>query len=250
MTIAIFRFYAELNELLPEKKRFSNQEVEFKGRQSVKHLIESQGIPHTEVDLILAGSQSVGFDYIPKDGDLISLFPVFETFDISVINHLHPQPLRDPKFILDGHLGKLASYLRMLGFDTLYRNDYGDQELADITQETNRILLTRDRGLLKRNKVTHGFLIRSRDPKRQLFSVVERFDLVNLFKPFSRCITCNGILVPVKKGEIINQLEPKTKKYFDEFKQCSNCGKIYWAGSHHEQMKNLIDWIIEKTNNK
>jgi hypothetical protein len=247
MTKAIFRFYAELNELLPAKKRFTNQTVEFNGRQTVKHLIESQGIPHTEVDLILANSRSVGFDYIPLDGELISVYPVFESFDVSEVNRLRPKPLREPKFILDGHLGRLASYLRMLGFDSTYRNDFSDEELADISVDEKRILLTRDRGLLKRDKVTHGFLIKTRDPRQQLLSVVRRFDLASLIHPFSRCIACNGVLETVEKLEIMDQLEPKTKKYFDTFKRCSVCRRIYWAGSHHKRMSKLIDWVLGDT---
>jgi hypothetical protein len=246
MTKAIFRFYAELNELLPVKIRFSDQEIEFNGRQTVKQLVESRGIPHTEVDLILANGQSIGFDYIPLEGELISVYPVFESFDVSSVNLLRPKPLKEPKFVLDGHLGRLASYLRMLGFDTSYRNDFGDVELAEISVVEKRILLTRDRGLLKRDKVTHGFLIKTRDPKEQLLSVVRRFELGRLINPFSRCISCNGMLELVEKDNVIDQLEPKTKKYFNKFKRCSICRKVYWAGSHHERMLKLIDWIIRE----
>jgi len=247
MTTVNFRFYAELNDLLPDRKLFSDQMIEFNGRQTVKHLIESQGIPHTEVDLILADSRSVGFDYIPQEGELISVYPVFESFDISLVNLLRPTPLREPKFVLDGHLGRLASYLRMLGFDSSYRNDFNDEELAEISVNEKRILLTRDRGLLKRDKVTHGFLIKTRDPRQQLLSVVRRFDLAKLIHPFTRCIACNGILEPVEKEEVIDLLEPKTRKYFDIFKRCTSCGKVFWAGSHHERMSRLIDWVINET---
>lgn len=243
MTTAIFRFYAELNDLLPVMKRFSDQKIEFKGRQTVKHLIESQGIPHTEVDLILANSQSVGFDHIPLEGERISVYPVFESFDISLVNCLRLKPLREPKFALDGHLGRLASYLRMLGFDTSYRNNFDDEELVEISVDEYRILLTRDRGLLKRDKVTHGFLIKTRDPKQQLLSVVRRFDLASLFHPFTRCIACNGVLEQVEKEEIIDQLEPKTRKYYFQFMQCPKCKKIFWDGSHKEKMIRLINWL-------
>lgn len=246
MTTAIFRFYAELNDLLSLSRRFKDQRVEFKGRQTVKHLIESQGIPHTEVDLILADREVVGFEHIPQEGELVSVYPVFESFDISAINHLRPQPLRETKFVLDGHLDRLAAYLRMLGFDSLYKNDFSDEELAEISANDNRILLTRDRGLLKRQKVTHGFLIKTLEPREQLFSVVHRFHLDLHRKAFSRCIACNGILASVKKESILDQLEPKTRKYFNEFRRCDNCGKIYWRGSHLEKMKILIRWIEEK----
>lgn len=246
MTTAIFRFYAELNELLPLNKQFSDQTIKFNGRQTVKHLIESQGIPHTEVDLILANSQPVGFDHIPLEGEHISVYPVFESFDIALANHLRPKPLREPKFVLDGHLGRLASYLRMLGFDSSYRNDFRDEELAEISVAEARILITRDRGLLKRDMVTHGFLVKSRDPKQQLFSVVKRFDLARLISPFTRCLSCNGVLEQVEKEEIVDQIEPKTKEYFEKFKRCPLCCKVYWAGSHHKKMSNLIEWIIQE----
>ena len=247
MTTAFFRFYAELNQLLPERRRFLVQTVEFKGRQSVKHLIESQGIPHTEVDLILANGFSVGFDHIPADGELISVYPGFESFDISPSNRLRPEPLRTPKYILDGHLGRLASFLRMLGFDTSYRNDYTDEDLAAFSLKEARILLTRDRGLLKRKLVKHGYLITSKDPRQQLHSVVKRFDLIGKIRPFTRCISCNGSLEDVEKEEIMELLKPKTKRYFDHFVRCSACGKIYWAGSHHQRMQILIEELIENS---
>lgn len=243
MTTAIFRFYAELNVLLPANKRFQDNQQEFKGRQTVKHLIESQGIPHTEVDLILANGSSVDFSYIPAEGDLISVYPVFESFDISPVIRLRPLPLREPRFVLDGHLGRLTAYMRMLGYDSLYRNDFSDEELASISENEARILLTRDRGLLKRDQVSHGYLITTRDPRQQVLAVVRRFDLISSFKPFFRCIACNGVLVTVSKAEVIDQLEPKTKLFYEDFKLCENCGKVYWKGSHHQHMTTLIDWV-------
>ncbi len=250
MTTAIFRFYAELNALLPADKRFQDVWVQFKERQTVKHLIESLGIPHTEVDLILANGKSVDFLYIPEEDDLISVYPVFESFDISPLNRLRPKPLRESRFVLDGHLGRLAAYLRMLGFDSLYRNDFLDEELATISENDTRILLTRDRGLLKRRQVTHGYLITTRDPRQQLMDVVRRFDLISSIQQFTRCIACNGILVSVCKADIIQQLEPRTKQYFELFKRCENCGKIYWKGSHYDRMLTLIEWVRKSSDDK
>ena len=160
MTTAFFRFYAELNNLLPVNQRFRDIRQVFQGNQTVKHLIESLGIPHTEIDLILVNGNSVDFSFVPKEGDHVSVYPVFESFDISTLNHLRPIPLRDLRFVLDGHLGRLAAYLRLLGFDSLYHNDFSDEELAQISDNEKRILLTRDRGLLKRSQVTHGFLLK------------------------------------------------------------------------------------------
>lgn len=238
MTTAFFRFYAELNQLLPDRERFLIQTVDFKGQQTVKHLIESQGVPHTEVDLILVNGYSVGFDHIPKAHELISVYPVFHS--LTPVARLQPEILGEPCFILDGHLGRLASYLRMLGFDTSYRTDYEDGQLTQTSFEEHRILLTRDRGLLKRSIITHGFLIKTTDPFDQLHSVVMRFQLKRHFKPYSRCVQCNEVLRRVNKSEIIKLLEPKTRMYFHQFMRCPHCSKIYWAGSHKIKKDEMI----------
>lgn len=243
MKEAIFRFYAELNEFLPPEKQYQPIPICFEGRQSVKHLIESSGIPHTEVDLVLVNGRSVDFTYLVQPGDRISVYPVFESLDITPLIRLRPKPLRVPRFVLDGHLGRLAAYLRMLGFDTLYRNDFDDEELVEISVQQNRILLTRDRGLLKRRIVTRGFCLRTRDPRQQLLDVVRRFDLLIQIEPFTRCIRCNGLLQVVDKSEILDQLLPKTRKYFHQFSRCEDCGRVYWKGSHHERMLTLLDWL-------
>src|ERR1051326_8223062 len=164
---ARFRFYAELNDFLPPNRRMVTFDCEFQGQQTVKHLIESLGVPHTEVDLVLVNGRSVDFAEIVQDGDNVSVYPVFEGFDIAPVSRVRPRPLRQTKFVLDTHLGRLAGYLRMLGFDTLYRNDYGDEELARISAEEHRILLTRDRGLLMRSLVTHGCFVRQTAVRRQ-----------------------------------------------------------------------------------
>ncbi len=247
---AHFRFYAELNEFLPYDKRFQPVTVSFKGSQSVKHLIESLGVPHTEVDLVLINGHSVDFRYLVQDGDRVAVYPVFESMNITPLLKLRPEPLREPRFVLDGHLGRLAAYLRMLGFDTLYRNDYEDENLARISAVESRILLTRDRGLLKRKMVTHGFCLRTKDPRQQLLEVIKRFDLQDCFMPFTRCIACNGILRKVEKADILDQLEPGTRMYFDDFSSCISCGKIYWKGSHHDRMQGLVAWIGENLNEK
>jgi uncharacterized protein with PIN domain len=243
LTTVYFRFYAELNTLIPRKDRQGDIKQVFKGRQTVKHLIESLGIPHTEIDLILINGTSVDFSYIPKEGEIISVYPVFESFDISSLVRLRATPLRESRFVLDGHLGRLAAYLRMLGYDSLYRNDYRDEELATTSLTENRILLTRDRGLLKRSQITHGYLIPTRDPRQQLLAVIRRFDLVSSFKPFTRCIACNGVLESTGKDAVLDRLESRTIQYFEKFNICADCGKIYWKGSHHERMVSFIEWV-------
>lgn len=215
------------------------------GRASVKDTIEALGIPHTEVDLIIANGRSVDFTYILRPGDVLSVYPVFESIDISPILRLRPEPLRAPKFVADTHLGRLARYLRMLGFDTKYRNDYRDHQLAEISSSERRILLTRDRGLLKRSEVTHGYCVRETDPKDQLAEVVHRFDLRGNIRPFRRCIRCNATLAPVDKDEVSDELLPETREYFDAFRRCQGCGQLYWKGSHYERMLRLIHEIQE-----
>lgn len=244
MPKARLRFYAELNDLLPRRMRQVPFDHTFGDRSSVKHIIEALGVPHTEVDLILVNGRSVDFSYLLKDGDRISIYPVFETFDISPLVRLRPQPLREPCFILDTHLGKLAAYLRMLGFDTRYGNSYEDDELVLIASEEKRIILTRDRGLLKRKMVTHGYIVRETIPRVQILEVIKRFDLPTSFSPFKRCIRCNGLLEAVQKEKIIDRLQPNTMRYFDEFRICTKCSRIYWKGSHYERMKEFIDAIL------
>jgi len=248
MPSAVFRFYAELNFFLPVTRRYREIAIDFDAHQTVKHLIESLGVPHTEVDLILVNGASVDFGYQPRQGDRISVFPVFETLEISPLSRVRTKALRDPKFVLDTHLGRLAAYLRLLGFDALYRNDYEDETLADVASREKRILLTRDRGLLKRNQVTHGYCLRSTNSRQQAVEVLRRFDLVKRAQPFQRCARCNTPLQPVEKSEILEQLNPNTRKYFHEFKRCPGCSQIYWKGSHYIRMNLLIEGMLQEAN--
>lgn len=240
MPSAFIRFYAELNDFLPREQRQTAFMVSFQENTTVKHLIESLGVPHTEIDLILANSEAVDFAYRVHDGDRISVYPVFESMSIAPLERLWQRPLRQPRFVADTHLGRLSAYLRMIGFDTLYQNNYSDSELARLSQSENRILLTRDRGLLKRNQVTHGFFIRSDDPFTQLISVMKRFDLHDEMQPFTRCLSCNGLLETVKKEQVFSRLPPNTVQIFVDFKICRSCGKVYWKGSHYTRMSALL----------
>jgi hypothetical protein len=239
-----FRFYAELNDFLPPARRGVTFQHTFDLPSSVKDLIESAGVPHTEVDLILANGESVDFDYRVRDGDRISVYPVFETLDITPVLRVRPQPLRQTRFVLDTHLGRLAAYLRLMGFDTLYRNDASDEELADISQGERRILLTRDRGLLKRSRVTHGYCVRAADPQQQLLEVFGRFDLHGAARPFTRCLRCNGLLLPVPKEAVGHRVSPLAAERYDQYAQCESCGQIYWPGSHHRRMQQLVDRVL------
>lgn len=241
MATVTLRFYEELNDFLAERLRKVEFPHPLKRRTSIKDLIESFGVPHTEIDIILVNGQSVDFSYIVQDGDRISVYPVFERLDISPLLRLRPKPLRTPRFILDTNLGRLARYLRLLGLDCLYRNDYDDDTVATLASEQQRIVLTRDRALLQRKIITHGYFVRAVHPRQQVKEVLSRLDLYRLVNPFSRCTRCNGILQAVDKQLIEHRLEPKTRKYFDTFLICDTCSQIYWQGSHHARSRQLIE---------
>jgi len=234
--VAHFRFYEELNDFLPPQKRKNPFPYTFKGVPSVKDAIEAIGVPHTEVDLILVNGRSVAFDYCLCQGDRVSVYPVFESLDISPVIRLRAAPLRRTAFVCDTQLGRLARLLRMMGFDTLNRNDYDDPEIVRISLKDKRIILTRDIGILKQKVVTHGYWIRSTSPDEQLEEVLRRCDLFGQIRPFRRCLVCNGIVERVDKETILHRLEPRTKRYYDEFYRCPDCGRIYWKGSHYQRM--------------
>jgi uncharacterized protein with PIN domain len=237
------RFYEELNDFLPQERRKVCFSHDFQRRASIKDMIEAQGVPHTEIELILVNGCSVDFSYIVQDGDRISVYPMFETFDVQPLVRVRPDPLRISRFILDVHLGKLARYLRLLGFDTLYRNDYEDAELARLASEERRILLTRDRDLLKRAVVTHGCYVRAVDPRRQIEEVMARLDLYRAIQPFQRCVRCNGPLAATPKQAVWERLPPETRRCVEEFWVCEACEQIYWEGSHMPHIRRFIQAI-------
>jgi uncharacterized protein with PIN domain len=237
---ARLRFYAELNDFLPIEHRFREFERSFGTGTTVKDLIESTGVPHTEVELVLVNGRSIGFSYTVRDGERISVYPTFESFDVSPALKVRDEPLRRTRFVLDVHLGKLARHLRLLGFDTLYEQDRSDPELAEISAGEQRILLTRDLGLLKRRIITHGYYVRESDPRAQLAEVVARLDLTRRIQPFTRCLNCNGELEPVDKKEVADRLEARTRRHFEEFWICRECKNVYWKGSHYDKLLELV----------
>lgn len=243
---AQFRFYAELSDFLPTKRRQRSFVQPFEGNPSIKDTIEAIGVPHPEVDLIIVNSESVDFDYHLQDGDWVSVYPIFETIDISPLIHLIPEPLSQVRFVLDTHLGRLAGYLRMLGFDTIYRNDFEDETLAQISSEQSRILLTRDRGLLKRSSVTYGYCVRSINPRDRLIEIMRRYSLFDSVSPFRRCIRCNALLAEVAAKDVRDRLPAQVKAHYNEFRQCTGCDQIYWKGTHFERMERFIVWILKE----
>jgi hypothetical protein len=242
---AEFRFYEELNDFLPSARRKVAFTHYFKAHPSIKDTIEALGVPHTEVDLVLVNGHPVSFAYQLQHLDKVSVYPVFESFDITTTSLVRAQPLRVIKFILDVHLGRLAKYLRLLGFDTSYANNFHDNQLVQLALAEKRIILTRDIGVLKHKLVTHGYWLREIQPKKQLLEVIKRFDLINLIKPFQRCLVCNGELQAVAKQTIEHQLAANTMMHYQDFLQCQHCQKIYWQGSHYQHMMKLLAEIKE-----
>jgi len=242
---ATFRFYEELNFFLPKENQKQDFEVEFKGHPAIKDTIEAIGVPHTEVEVILVNGHSAGFEYQLQHGDRVSVYPMFESLDVSPIIKLRDKPLRDPKFICDVHLGKLATILRLLGFDTIYRNDLEDKEIIDIATKEQRIILTCDRGILKHSIVTHGTCLHSRQAMEQASEVIRRFDLAGLANPFSRCTVCNGRIEPVEKEKIAERLLPKVRENYHEFRRCTKCQRIYWQGSHFEKIRGKLNQLLD-----
>ena len=233
---AEFRFYEELNDFLPAERRKTSFRSPFYGSPSVKDTIQAIGVPHTAIDLILVDGQSVEFSHRLRGGERIAVYPMFERLDISPLIRLRPRPLRCTRFILDVHLGKLARHLRMLGFDTAYERDQDDATIIDLSLQQQRVILTRDLGILKQSRVTHGYWLRHDEPRQQLQEVLLALDLFRQLQPFTRCMDCNGRIHPVDRNVIRGQINPDIFQRFREFWQCQDCMKIYWRGSHYECM--------------
>lgn len=235
-----FRFYEELNLFLPPERRKQSFAHAFEGTPAVKDRIEALGVPHTEVDLILVDGVSVSFAHQLRGGERVAVYPVFERFDLADACRLRPRPLREPCFVLDVHLGRLAAYLRLLGFDCLYRNDYSDEELLSISRAEHRIVLSRDIGLLKRSMLTHGAFLHATDPRRQLREVLDRFQLEARIVPFSRCARCNGLVEPLPAESATASVPTGIARHQHDFSHCVDCGQVYWPGSHLARLRQRL----------
>lgn len=267
MGSAGFRFHGSLEDHLRPSRRGSAQAYPFDGRPAVKDAIEALGVPHPEVDVILVNGAAVDFAYRLRDGDRVEVHPMGDwparaagvhgtgapqaTVRVGSVPapavRVGPPPLAEPRFVLDTHLGRLAAYLRMLGFDTRYATDAADERLARCSADEQRVLLTRDRGLLKRGAVVYGYYVRAVWPRAQLREVVVRFGLPPLAAPFSRCIRCNGRLEAVEREQVRAELPPRTLRYYDTFRRCASCGAVYWAGSHQRRMRRLVAEVLGDT---
>jgi hypothetical protein len=243
MSHAIFRFYGNLNDFLPPARRGVPFTHTFSARVAVKDLIESIGVPHTEIDLLIAGTVPIDFSYHVEDGDRIAAYPWFYGLDVTPVSLVRPPALEDLRFVLDTHLGRLAAYLRLAGFDCLYANDWTDGRLAHISSSERRMLLTRDAALLKRSIVIYGYWMRETNPRRQLAEISARLDLASRAQPFCRCLRCNALIEPVSKATVLDRLPPRTREHYHEFYRCSGCDRVYWKGAHYLEMRALLQVV-------
>ena len=230
-----FEFPPELRSLLKRRLQDGILDLDFTGPQSAKHLVDPIVNPNTEISHILVHSESQSLDHLVQDGDCIQVFS-------QAANKANIEgSTAEPRFVLDGHLGRLTAYLRMLGLDCQYRNNFSDPELVQISINEGRILLTRDRRLLMHKTIQHGCLLRSLDPEVQFIEIIQRYSLKSWIKPFQRCLLCNYELQDVEKEAVLERLQPLTIQYFDEFRLCPGCNQIYWKGSHYERMLKRIE---------
>lgn len=231
-----FRFYEELNDFIALEHRYRDFDLVCAAIANVKHAIEAAGVPHTEVELILVNGVSVRFTERLKNGDRVSVYPKFESLDIGPLLRLRPQPLRVTRFVADAHLGGLARLLRMAGFDTLYDNHFDDAEIERLASRDGRIVLTRDRDLLKRRSISHGCYVHALKPAAQLVEILARLDLTGRVQPLSLCLECNAPLRSVAKAQVIDNLPPNVREQQQRFSTCTVCQRIFWEGSHWRRM--------------
>ena len=241
---ASFRFYEELNDFLAPPHRRRAFEAPCARAATVKHMIEALGVPHTEVELVLVNGESVGFDRLLANGDRVSVYPRFETFDVTPLLRVRATPLRVPRFIADAHLGGLARLLRLTGFDTLYDNHYDDAELVAIATREGRIALTRDRELLKRRELTHGCFVHALKPEQQAAEIFQRLDLARSARPFSLCLECNAPLRPIDKADVAHRLPADVRARHVRFSTCDQCQRVFWEGSHWQRMQAIVTRLL------
>lgn len=236
--------HGDLDFFLPSRTRRKSIERSLAEKTSVKDVIESCGVPHPEVGLILVNGKALDFDYGLMRSAEIEVYPPETGYPH--FEDKRSQNSTITRFVADGHLGKLMRNLRLLGFDVAYDCRADDRQLLGIMEAENRALLTRDRRLLMHAVVKNGYCPRSQEPDEQTIEVIRRFDLLDLIAPFTRCLRCNALLQRVAKIEIIEKLEPLTKIYYEQFRRCTVCGQIYWSGSHFIKLQKRLEQIRAK----
>lgn len=239
-TRATFRFYEELNDFLPPERRRRDFDLAIDRARSVKDAIEAAGVPHTEVDLILVDGASVGFSHRLRGGERVAVYPMFERLDISPVLLLRPMPLRDPRFVADVHLGKLARHLRMAGFDTLFDGAWDDERIVAASRAQRRTILTRDKAMLRRSDVERGYFVRAVASEAQLAEVLQALQLEALVRAFTRCRECNTPLEEAAPEEVAGKVPPRIRELYARYKRCPGCLRVYWEGSHFLRMRSVL----------
>jgi hypothetical protein len=243
MVQATFRFYEELNDFLAPERRKREFACVCARAATTKHMIEALGVPHTEVELVLVNGESVGFDRLLRDGDRVAVYPKFEALDVVPLLRVREHPLRELRFVADAHLARLARFLRMSGFDSLFDSGFDDGEIERIAVRDGRIVLTRDKELLKRRDITHGCYLHAIQPEEQLRELFERLDLARSARPFTLCMCCNAPVRAVDKAEVAGRLPQSVREQHTRFTTCDTCGRVFWPGSHWQRLQKLLDEV-------
>ena len=238
MPKATFRFYEELNKFLPKHRRKTDFELEVSGRRSIKDMMAALGVSLMEIDLILVNANSVDFNFILQDGDRVSVYPVFESLNISGVTRLRKTALRRNKFIADTTLGHIVGYMRALGYDTYYDSTLSRRGIIELSKRENRIILTKSRKLLKSNDVSRGILIRPGTISEQISQIIYSLDIKDMIKPFSRCLNCN---TPLIKKKNIDKTSERTNAFGDEYVRCRPCNIINREGVDYIVMKKIVE---------
>jgi uncharacterized protein with PIN domain len=242
---ATFRFYEELNDFLAPERRKRDVEVPIDRARSVKDAIESLGVPHPEVDLILVDGASVDFTHLLRGGERVAIYPMFERLDIAPLLRLRPRPLRDPRFVADVHLNKLARHLRMAGFDTLCEPAWDDDRIVACSLDERRTILTRDKRMLQRSEVERGYFVRAIHSEPQLAEVLRALQLERWVAPFTRCRECNTPLTAADDEAIAGRVPPRIRSLYERYKMCPTCRRVYWEGSHFRRMQGILQQARE-----
>jgi uncharacterized protein with PIN domain len=237
---ATFRFYEELNDFLAADRRKRDFAIDIDRARSVKDAIESAGVPHTEVDLILVDGVSVDFAHVLRGGERVAVYPMFERLDITPLVRLRPRALRDPRFVADVHLGKLARHLRMAGFDTLFDPAWDDDRIVEASVAARRTILTRDKAMLRRSEVERGYFVRATASEAQLAEVLRALQLEGLLAPFTRCRECNTLLADASAAEVALHVPGRIRELYERYRSCPGCRRVYWEGSHFLRMQSVL----------
>lgn len=223
------RIARDLQFFLAPRRRHRPVQLAHDGTSTLGHLVQSVGVPLTEVGEMRVADRVAPPSTQPASGAVVS---------VSARGRPQPTPTWPPRFLLDVHLGTLARWLRLVGLDAAYRNDRDDARLASVAAEESRVLLSKDRGLLQRRAVRAGAYVRGDRPDDQLADVLDRF--APPLRPWTRCLSCGGPLCEVSKSEVAGQLRPGTRRTYDAFARCAHCGQVYWHGAHADRLDALV----------